>query len=598
MTYSILFSSHRLLKILYEIGGLAILVAILWPRFQRQRLCNLEQFLTGISRNKWQAIMVAALFPMTVRLLMLPWYPPPPPQIHDEFSYLLQADTFAHGRVVNPTPPYWQHFETEYTLLQPGYASQYEPAQGLILALGEVVFHHPWWGAWLSVGLMCGALCWGLYEMVPPAWAFAGALGAALQFGIFGLWMNSYFGGAIPAAAGAVVAGCLARIRRHHRPRSSAALCAGALALIFASRPFEALLWSAIAIGFAAYFVLRERSWGMRQFAVQTLGPFLLVFSLGAGLLAWYNWRLTGNAAEPPYLAYQHIYGTPQPYWWQPPLKVAGFRFPEIRDNYLNQLRLYQERYSFWQMARAEQTRLANFWRFFVGPFFTPALLFLPWALRDRRLRPWLAASIPFIAAKATYHAWYPAESAPETILIVLLMVQCWRHMRVAWRSRETGLAASRMLAAALCLTIILGNAGRAAEPLLMRHDLVHLAPIWESLYPAKRLRDEVSAELEQIPGKHLVFVKYSPGHCFCEEWVFNLAQLSDQRIIFARTYTSESDEALAQAFPDHDVWIIEPDERPYALLRLSTPFDLGKLRTAEIEGQEESPSSGRQRAN
>src|SRR6185312_9080426 len=135
-----------------------------------------------------------------VRLLMLPWFPPLNPIVHDEFSYLLQADTFAHGRITNETPPAWQHFETEYTPLTPTYASQYQPAQGLILALGEVVLHNAWWGVWLSIGLMCGAIFWALEFVLPPGWALFGAFAAALQFGIFGIWMNSYFGGAVSAA--------------------------------------------------------------------------------------------------------------------------------------------------------------------------------------------------------------------------------------------------------------------------------------------------------------------------------------------------------------------------------------------------------------
>jgi hypothetical protein len=381
--------------------------------------------------------------------------------------------------------------------------------------------------------------------------------------------MNSYFGGAVAATAGALIVASLARIGRGRKLAPSAALCSFGLILSFATRPFEALLWCLIVAGYAIYCVAGLKTWGMQTFARRLLPPFALVFVLGAALLAWYNWRITGSPAVPPYLAYQKVYGTPQPYWWQAPVTAANFRYPEIRDNYLNQRKLYEERYSPAAMWNAERTRLANFWRFFVGPFFTPALLFLPWILRDRRIWPWLAASVPFILAKATYHAWYPAHSAPETILIVLVLLECWRHLRVAWRRRQVGVALTRALATALCLTILLGSAGRAMEPVLLRHDLAHLPPLWESLYPARRLRDDVSGLLENLPGKHLLFVKYAPGHCFCEEWVFNTADLSAQRIIYARTDTPESDQALASSFPEFDVWMIEPDEHPYKLERV-----------------------------
>jgi hypothetical protein len=107
-------------------------------------------------------------------------------------------------------------------------------------------------------------------------------------------------------------------------------------------------------------------------------------------------------------------------------------------------------------------------------------------------------------------------------------------------------------------------------EPVLP-HALRHLPPIWESLYPARRLRDDVNAKLERVPGKHLVFVHYSPDHCFCDEWVFNSADIERQRIVYVRPYTPESDEALAQYLAYRDVWLVEPDERPYRILRVDT---------------------------
>ena len=59
------------------------------------------------------------------------------PNIHDEFSYLLASDTFAHGRLTNPTPALWHHFEAFYVLLQPTFQSKYGAAQPLFMALGQ-----------------------------------------------------------------------------------------------------------------------------------------------------------------------------------------------------------------------------------------------------------------------------------------------------------------------------------------------------------------------------------------------------------------------------------------------------------------------------
>lgn len=565
MTYSMLLSSHRLLKVLYVLAALAIAAAFLRPQLGANTYRRVEGWLRGLAANRRKAMLTAALFPLLVRAAILPWYPPPPPQIHDEFSYLLQADTFAHGRVANPTPPFWQHFESEYVLLQPTYASQYQPAQGIVLAIGEVIFSHPWLGVWISIGVMCATLVWALSYIVPAGWALFGGLIAGLQFGIFGLWMNSYFGGAVAATAGALIAGSLVRMRHQGKGASSAALCAFGIIVLFASRPFEAVLWSLVS--------LASLKWGFdRKNVVVNFRPivvsFALVFVAGSGLLAWYNWRITGNPANPPYLAYQRIYGTPQPFWWQPPLQVSSFDFPEIRNNYLNQRRLYENRYSPKAILIAERDRLRDFWRFFIGPFLTPALFFLPAVFRDRRIRPWLWISVPFILDKATYHAWFPAQNAPATILVLIVVVQCWRHMFVWWRTRRVGMAISRQLVAACCLTVVLGSLGRAVEPVLPE-SLRHLPPIWESLYPARRLRDDVNAKLESYPGKHLVFVKYAAGHCFCEEWVFNSAEIAQQRIVYARPYTLESDVGLARALPDHDVWVVEPDNKPYRLYRM-----------------------------
>ena len=109
----------------------------------------------------------------------------PVPRIQDEFSYLLAADTFAHGRVTNPTHPMWEHFETFQVLQQPTYMSKYPPAQGFFMAVGQVLWGHPIYGVWLSASLMCMSICWMLYAWIPSYWAFMGGVVSVLEFGMF-----------------------------------------------------------------------------------------------------------------------------------------------------------------------------------------------------------------------------------------------------------------------------------------------------------------------------------------------------------------------------------------------------------------------------
>lgn len=63
----------------------------------------------------------------------------PIPVIHDEASYLLQADIFAAGRWTVPSPPIPDFFEQPHVQVLPAVASKYPPGHALLLALGALV---------------------------------------------------------------------------------------------------------------------------------------------------------------------------------------------------------------------------------------------------------------------------------------------------------------------------------------------------------------------------------------------------------------------------------------------------------------------------
>ncbi len=244
----------------FTLAALLVLFALIWNPFLRARVAAFAD------KTAYCMLLLAAL-PIALRLLLLPNHPVPVPEIYDEFSHLLAADTLLHFRLANPAHAFPQFFETFFVLQTPTYSSIYPLGHGLVLAFGRLVSGCPWTGVVLVVGAFCACCYWMLRAWVTPGWALLGGLLAVIEFGPLSAWMNSYWGGALAATAGCLVFGALPRLLRGARTRDAVLLGIG-FGLHLLTRQFEStLLLASIVLSSCCFQVVPRDRGALRRLA-------------------------------------------------------------------------------------------------------------------------------------------------------------------------------------------------------------------------------------------------------------------------------------------------------------------------------------------
>lgn len=544
-----------LLKISGSIAAIAAVLAFVFPRFASAPFRRIERFFARFAQRPALAIFVIFISVIALRLAILPLLPVPIPGIHDEFSYLLMGDTFAHGRLANPPHPLWISFETFHVNFHPTYSSMYPPAQGFVLAFGEFL-GNPWIGVLLSVAALCGAIFWMLQAWMPARWALLGAILCALKFGIASYWMNSYWGGAAAAIGGALVLGALPRIVRaksvRQTPQTRHALVLGlGIAILANSRPYEGVLFCIpVAIWFI-WWLLRganfKQSPDARLRIRNILVPLAIVLIATAIFMGFYNFRLTGSALLFPHTLNTRTYHTAPLFLWQHPKPEIHYRNPQ-----------FEEFYNGWERENYDPTWI-DAARVSVEKIIRGALTYLwlgaiflfpgiPPIFRDKKIRPLLFVFVP-CALGVFAVIWSNAHyAAPLTCVIFAFIVQAIRYLRAMRKPfRRWGLAFSRVAVLLLIVDATVFAAMRVCDPLL-----------WPCEGDSSRAA--IAQRLQHTPGKHLVIVRYEKDHNVHDEWVYNGADIDDSKVLWARDLDAQQNAKLFAYFKDRRIWLVNPD--------------------------------------
>jgi hypothetical protein len=565
--------------LILECGLTAIIAAsaFAFPRLGSGWFARIERRFAKLAQRQGLVVASVGLSVIALRLAILPLFPVPLPFVPDDFSFLLACDTFAHGRLANPTPAMWTHFESIHITMQPTYQSMYFPGQGLLLAAGTVFFGSPWFGLLVMSGLACAGLTWMLQAWLPRNWALLGGFIAVIRLGLFSDWINTYHtSGSLAAMGGALILGGLPRLMRTARPRYALLMGLGA-AILMLTRPYEGMLMC-LPVGFMAVRWMWKGKNRPRPAVLAGLAvaPLAIIFAGGAWL-GYYDLKSFGKATTLPYTVDRATYAIAPYYVWQHPRPEPNYRHEAMRSFYeKGEMGFYKQIRSAkgfvpYTLEKAGFTIL-----FYAGFLLLIPMLMVRRVFLDRRVR-FLVVCVLILAAGLIIEIYLlPHYVAPFVSAFYAIGLQAMRHLRV-WRpeGKPVGLAMVRFTVTAC---ILLAGLRLFAQPL-------GIAPpewppsnwnfTWFGPEHFGTERAQIETRLEQQPGLQLAIVRYASDHYPLDEWVYNRADIDASKVVWAREMNTANNLELTHYYKDRTVWLVEPDAIPARVSQY--PFEESK---------------------
>lgn len=540
----------------FMLAVLVVMLAFIRPRLASHAYERLESRFQALAANPLGAIVAVGLLALALRAALLPWLGAPEPSIHDEQSLLLQAQTFAAGRLANPVHPFWEHFETFHVNQLPAYASMYFPGRSAPLVAGLRMAGQPWLGIWLAMVLLCMASVWMLQAWVRPGMALLGGVLVVARLGVFSYWVNAYWGGAFTALGAMLVVGSLPRLLR--QPRWHLGLLLGlGTAILMVSRPYEGAL---LCIPVAALLLVRLArpslvAWkGGRGDFIRVALPVLLLAGAGGTLLLLHNQATTGKLFKTPYSLNRETYADAPAFLISPPVQSQQRGPPYFRTFYAEESASFERRGSPAEIARSILAKIHYTWNFYVGPTFTAAFVVGLYAARHRRF---VLGTLVFFGAGYFLETWnFPHYTAPIFPVLLIITLMGFEQLRTfAPGGRPVGLALTRALpTAAIALLLLPAASVLFGRPALESN--TYSQPC--CALGQENVKSRLTAQLLASPGPDLVLVKDGPHNPIHHELVYNAADIDHSAVVWARSLGPEKDKRLEAYFANRCVWDFE----------------------------------------
>jgi hypothetical protein len=552
-----------------------------WPRLGAGWFVRIERLFARLAHRRGLSLVVVGLSVLVLRLALLPIYAIPIPFVTDDFSFMLAGDTFALGRLTNPTPVMWKHFESIHITMVPTYQSMYFPGQGLILAAGKVLLGNPWFGVLIVSAVMCAALCWMLQAWLPLNWALLGGLMAVIRLGVFSCWTNTYHAaGSLAALGGALVLGGLPRFLKTPRMRFALLISLGA-SILAITRAYEGLLLCLP----AAFVLIRwlfkgENRPSLGVLARRAVLP-LAVLIAAVSWLGYYDYKAFGKPTTLPYTIDRNTYAITPYFIWQHQRPTPNYRHEVMRQFYTDTEYAFFEKLHSWSGFVPQTLIKIQFSaQFYISFSLLPPLIMLRRAFKDRRIR-FITTTIGVMVAGLLIEIYLlPHYVAPFTAAFYVIGLQAMRHLRV-WKpeGRPVGLQLARMT---ILVCVLMAGIRVFARPL---HLALPELPVnnwnctWFGPEHYGEERAAIESRLESMPGGQLAIVRYGPKHNTLNEWVYNAPDIDNSKVVWAREMSPEDNLELIRYYANRKVWLVEPDTIPARL----SPYPMPGQAQAEV---------------